>query len=278
MNYETLIYEKRGKVAKITLNRPERLNALNSTLIAEIPQAISEAAKDNEVRVVVITGAGRAFCAGADFRYADVRAGTVSPEVAEEPRAAAAGQGSDQGNLLYPFIGEAILGLQRMGKPTIAMVNGAAAGGGFELALACDMRFGSEKSRFRMVFTTIGITPGAGGVWTLPRVVGLSQACKIIFSGDFVESDEAHRIGLLDALIPSERLEADTMAFAQRLSDGPPIAIRLDKAMIYKGLETDLETSLLFQSACQNISLHSQDHVEGTKAFAEKRKPAFRGI
>ncbi len=278
MNYETLIYEKRDMVAKITLNRPQRLNALDSKLIMEIPQAIGEAARDDDVRAVVITGAGRAFCAGADFRYAEVRAGEVAPEVAEEPRAASAGRGTDQGYLLYPFVGEAILGLQRMGKPSIAMFNGAAAGGGFELALACDMRIGSEKARFRMVFTTIGITPGAGGLWTLPRIVGLSKACKIIFSGDFVEAEEAYRIGLLDDLVPAERLEEETMTFARRLAQGPPIALRLDKAMIYKGLETDLETALNFQTACQRISLHSQDHVEGTKAFAEKRKPIFRGI
>ena len=278
MNYEALIYEKRDMVAKITLNRPQRLNALDSKLIMEIPQAIGEAARDDDVRAVVITGAGRAFCAGADFRYAEVRAGEVAPEVAEEPRAASAGRNIDQGYVLYPFAGEVILGLQRMGKPTIAMVNGAAVGGGFELALACDMRIGSENARFRMVFTTIGITPGAGGVWALPRIVGLSKTCKIVFSGDFVEAEEAYKIGLLDDLVPAERLEEETMAFARRLAQGPPIALRLDKMMIYKGLETDLETALAFQTACENITLHSQDHVEGIRAFAEKRKPIFRGI
>ena len=278
MNYEALIYEKRDMVAKITLNRPQRLNALDSKLIMEIPQAIGEAARDDDVRAVVITGAGRAFCAGADFRYAEVRSGEVAPEVAEEPRAASAGRNVDQGYVLYPFAGEGILGLQRMGKPTIAMVNGAAVGGGFELALACDMRIGSENARFRMVFTTIGITPGAGGVWALPRIVGLSKTCKIVFSGDFVEAEEAYKIGLLDDLVPAERLEEETMAFARRLAQGPPIALRLDKMMIYKGLETDLETALAFQTACENITLHSQDHVEGIRAFAEKRKPIFRGI
>lgn len=277
MNYEALMYEKLDMVAKITLNRPERLNALDSKLIMEVPQAVDEAARDDDIRVVVVSGAGRAFCAGADFRYAQVRAGEVAPEVAEEPRAAMAGRSVDQGYVLYPFVGEAILGLQRMGKPTIAMVNGAAVGGGFELALACDMRIGSEKARFRMVFTTIGITPGAGGPWTLPRIVGLSKACKIIFSGDFVEAEEAYRIGLLDDLVPAERLEEETMAFARRLAEGPPIALRLDKMMIYKGLETDLETALAFQTACQNISLHSEDHTEGIRAFADKRKPVFHG-
>jgi len=278
MNYEALIYEKHDMVAKITLNRPERLNALDSKLMIEIPEAIAEAARDDNIRALVIGGAGRAFCAGADFRYSQVRSGEVAPEVAEEPRAAAAGRNMGQGNILHPFVGEAILGLQRMGKPTIAMVNGAAVGGGFELALACDMRIGSDQARFRMVFTTIGITPGAGGPWTLPRIVGLSKACKIIFSGDFIEAEEAYKMGLLDDLVPAERLEDETMAFASRLAQGPPIALRLAKMMIYKGLETDLETALAFEVACQNISLHSQDHIEGIRAFAEKRRPVFRGI
>ncbi len=276
MNYETIIYEKRDMVAKITLNRPDRLNALDYKLMSEdLPQAIAEAARDDDVRAVVVTGAGRAFCAGADFRYSQVREGVVAAEMAEEPRWA--GRHIDQGYVLHPFAEEVILGLQRMGKPTIAMVNGAAVGGGFELALACDMRIGSENARFRMVFTTIGITPGAGGVWVLPRIVGLSKACKIVFSGDFVEAEEAHKIGLLDDLVPVERLEEETMTFARRLAQGPPIALRLDKLMIYKGLETDLETAVAFQVACENITLHSQDHVEGIRAFAEKRKPIFRG-
>ena len=227
MNYEALIYEKHDMVAKITLNRPERLNALDSKLMIEIPEAIAEAARDDNIRALVIGGAGRAFCAGADFRYSQVRSGEVAPEVAEEPRAAAAGRNMGQGNILHPFVGEAILGLQRMGKPTIAMVNGAAVGGGFELALACDMRIGSDQARFRMVFTTIGITPGAGGPWTLPRIVGLSKACKIIFSGDFIEAEEAYKMGLLDDLVTAERLEDETMAFASRLAQGPPIALRL---------------------------------------------------
>ena len=281
MDYETVIYEKRDMVAKITLNRPQRLNALNYKLANEdLPQAIGEAARDDDVRAVVITGAGRAFCAGADFRYSEVRAGEVAPEVAEEARAVGRELGTymDTGNVLHILVREVILGLQRMGKPTIAMVNGAAVGGGFELALACDMRIGSENARFRMVFTTIGITPGAGGVWALPRIVGLSKTCKIVFSGDFVEAEEAYKIGLLDDLVPAERLEEETMAFARRLAQGPPIALRLDKMMIYKGLETDLETALAFQTACENITLHSQDHVEGIRAFAEKRKPSFRGI
>ena len=260
MAEELVLYNKKGAIATITLNRPDRMNAVNWEMHDLLAKGLEEAAQDDEVRVLIFTGAGRAFCSGTDM------SGGLTRSFAETLQQTLAGEKNRPGFNFTNFP-----------KPTIAMVNGAAVGGGFELALACDMRIGSEKARFRMVFTTIGITPGAGGPWTLPRIVGLSKACKIIFSGDFVEAEEAYRIGLLDDLVPAERLEEETMAFARRLAEGPPIALRLDKMMIYKGLETDLETALAFQTACQNISLHSEDHIEGIRAFADKRKPVFHG-
>ena len=272
MNYEALIYEKKDRIAKITLNRPERMNAFNAQMITELIQAIADADADDGVGVLVITGAGRGFCAGADFRYTQVRSGEVAAEEAEQR-----GTVFEEGRLLHPINKDVILGLQRMTKPTIAMVNGAAVGGGFDIALACDIRIGSENARFMVAFTRIGIVPGSGGAWLLLRVVGLPKACELIFTGDFVEAEEAYRIGLLNRLVPAERLEEETMALAQRIAQGPPIALRLDKIMIYKGLGTDLETALAFASACENIALHSQDHVEGVMAFAQKRQPQFRG-
>jgi len=272
MGYETVIYEKDEGIAKIILNRPERLNALNAQLMMELVVTVRDAAMDNGVRVLVIGGAGRGFCAGADFRYSEVRSGDVAPEEAEQR-----GMVFEEGRLLHPFNDEVILGLQRMDKPTIAMVNGAAVGGGFDIALACDIRIGSENARFMVAFTRIGIVPGSGGAWLLPRVVGLPKACELIFSGDFVEGEEAYRIGLLNRLVPAERLEEETMALARRIAQGPPIALRLDKLMIYKGLGTDLETALAFASACENITLHSQDHLEGVMAFTQKRQPQFQG-
>ena len=272
MGYEALIYEKRDRIAKITLNRPERMNAFNAQLVMELVETIGNAAMDDEVRVLIITGAGRGFCAGADFRYTQVRGGEVAPEEAEER-----GTVFEEGRLLHPITDGVILALQRMDKPTIAMVNGAAVGGGFDIALACDMRIGSENARFMVAFTRIGIVPGSGGAWMLPRVVGLPKACELIFTGNFVEAEEAYQIGLLNRLLPADRLEEETMALAQRIAQGPPIALRLDKMMIYKGLGTDLETALAFASACESITLHSQDHLEGVMAFAQKRQPVFRG-
>jgi len=272
MGYETLIYEKENGIARITMNRPERMNALNAQMIMELVGTVRDAATDDGVRVLVITGAGRGFCAGGDFSYSQVRGGEVAPEEAQER-----GGVLEEGRLLHPINEQVILALQKMDKPTIAMVNGAAVGGGFDLSLACDMRIGSENARFMVAFTRIGIAPGSGGAWLLPRVVGLPKACELIFTGDFVESEEAYRIGLLNRLVPADRLEEETMALAQRIAQGPPIALRLDKMMLYKGLGTDLETALAFASACERITLHSQDHIEGVMAFAQKRQPVFRG-
>ena len=272
MNYEAVIYEKKDRIAKVTLNRPERMNAFDVQMITELIQAIADADADDGIGVLVITGAGRGFCAGADFRYTQVRSGEVAAEEAEER-----GTIFEEGRLLHPINMNVILGLQRMGKPTIAMMNGAAVGGGFDIALACDMRVGSENARFMVAFTRIGIVPGSGGAWLLPRIVGLPKACELIFSGDFVGAEEAYRIGLLNKLVAADRLEEETMDLAQRIAQGPPIALRLDKIMIYKGLGADLETALAFASACENITLHTQDHVEGVTAFVQKRQPQFQG-
>jgi 2-(1,2-epoxy-1,2-dihydrophenyl)acetyl-CoA isomerase len=274
MNYEMLFYDKADKVAKITLNRPEKMNALNHQLQQELAAAVEQASRDDDVRSVVITGAGRGFCAGADFRYHEVREGTITAAEAEEPRGSG---GLDVGRIPDLLGKGVILGLHDMEKPTIAMVNGAAAGAGFDLALACDMRVGSENARFIMSFTRIGVPPGEGGCWTLPRVVGLPKAFEIILTGDRVEAEEAYRIGLLNRLVPAERLEEETLGFARRLAQGPPIAHRLDKLMLRKGLDSDLATALAFGSACVSIALQSEDHVEGVAAFAEKRQPRFRG-
>ena len=164
-----------------------------------------------------------------------------------------------------------------MAKPTLAVVNGPAVGGGFDIALACDMRIGSENARFMVAFTRIGLVPGTGGGWLLPRIVGLSQACRLIFTGDLVEAEEAHQMGLLDWLVPSDNLEEEAMALALRVAQGPPIALRLDKMMIYEGLNGDFETAVNLGSMCERLCLGTEDFKEGIKAFAEKRRPVFRG-
>ena len=264
MNYETIIYQKADNIARITLNRPEVLNAINRQVMAELLRAIGEASRDNDVRVLVLTGAGRAFCAGGDFKYLGAIAGTEEPEAEAET-------GGE------PFPEGIILGLRRMGKPVIAMVNGPAAGFGSDLALACDMRIGSDKARFVVAFTKIGLAPVTGTCWMLPRVVGVSKACRLIFTGDTVGSEEAYQMGILDELVPSDKLEEETMALARKLAQGPPIAIGFDKTLIYRGVETDLETSLKLSGAYERLCTQTEDFKEALKAFAEKKQPMFRG-
>ncbi len=263
MSFETILLEKKEEIGILTLNRPDRLNALNEKMYAELVQAIQEADQDDEVRVLILTGAGKAFCAGADV-------GRMS---AEERKA----RGSEEIRRGFRNIQAIILGLHRMEKPTIAMVNGAAVGGGFDLACACDLRTGSENARFMSAFVRIGLFPGFGGTWLYPRIIGIPKAAEMLFTGDFMEAKDAERFGLLNRLVPAADLEKETMSLARRIANGPPIAIRLSKMQLYKGLEMDLETALKMAAACETITLTSEDHQEGVAAFREKRPPKYRG-
>ena len=259
MNYETIIYEKADNIARITLNRPEVLNAINRQMMTELPQAIWQATEDDDVRVLILTGAGRGFCAGGDHKFLATIVGSQ-----------AAGRRD-------PFVEGVILGLQRMGKPAIAMVNGPAAGAGFDLALACDMRIGSENARFRVAFTLIGLAVGTGTGWMLPRIVGVSKACRLMFTGDPVGAEEAYQMGILDELVPSDKLEEQTMALARKLAQGPPIAIGFHKMLIYRGLESGFQTALSLSGLGERVCTGTEDFKEGLKAFAEKRPPVFKG-
>jgi enoyl-CoA hydratase/carnithine racemase len=171
-----------------------------------------------------------------------------------------------------------MLGLQRMEKPVFAMINGAAVGAGFDLACGCDIRIGSPRSRFMVAYVRIGLFPGFGGTWLYPRALGsIGKAAELLFTGDFMEAEEAHRLGFLNRMVPEEDLESVTMEMARKIADGPPIAIRLSKLMLYKGLEFDLETAMKMATAAETITLTSQDHAEGTAAFRESRRPKFEG-
>lgn len=266
MAYNTILVKKEAGVASVILNRPERLNAINEELTEELNSALDEVDRDDEVRVVVLTGAGRAFCAGADLST-----GAGRERIREETHGETIRRSLRHGP---PLTG---LKLQRLEKPTIAMVNGAAVGAGFGWALACDMRTGSEQTRFRVAFTTIGLIPGTGDAWLLPRLVGVAKAAEFLFSGDFIDAQEAYRVGLLNKLVPHENLEAETMALARRLAANPPIALRLNKLLLYKGLETDLESALEMAGSFQALAINTQDHLEGVAAFREKRQPQFIG-
>ena len=258
-------------IARVTLNRPERLNALNDQMQLEVTDALTQAESDDDVRVVIITGAGRAFCAGGDLNdlggSSDGNgAGWTSGNADEVRRSFRSAQGM-------------ILGVQRCEKPVIAMVNGVATGAGLDLACACacDIRIGTARSRFMSAYVRIGLFPGFGGTWLYPRTLGsLGRAAEMLFAGDFLEADEAYRLGFLNRLVDEEDLEATTISMAERIAAGPPIAIRLSKLMLYKGLEFDLETAMKMAAAGETITLTSQDHVEGVTAFRQKRAAEYR--
>ncbi len=262
--YETLLVKKEDHIATLALNRPERLNSINAKMMEELPLALHRIAQDKDVRVLILTGAGRAFCAGGDISQpADSSGfGTTVQEISH--------------GLLHVYKGTT-LQLFNMEIPTIAMVNGVATGWGFDLALACDLRIGSDKARFRVSFTAVGLTPATGGVWLMPRVMGLPKAAELIFTADFVDAGEAQRLGVLNKVVPVDKLESETLAVAKRIANGPPIALRLSKMQLYRGLETDLPAALDTSAACQAICITSEDHKEAVAAFGQKREPVFKG-
>lgn len=271
---ETITLDKRDGIATITLNRPEKLNSINEQLGAEFGAALSDVVADSRVRAVIITGAGKAFSVGGDFRYADLKAGKVSAEKSQD----AMGLYRDiRTGHLPPHSSSMFIDLLKLEKPTIAMINGDAIGGGLDLALCCDIRLGSAGSRFSVGFTTIGLTPDTGCTWLLPRLIGLGRALEMILTGDFYSAEEVCRFGLLNKVVPPPELEGQTRALAAKLAEGPPIAQRLSKQQVYEGLGMDFETAMAAAAAYLNLTALSQDHLEGIKAFVEKRKPKFEG-
>ena len=270
-DYELILYEadRDSSITQITLNRPDRLNALNDQMQVEIADAVARADADPDTRVVIITGAGRAFCAGGDMNQLG---------------GSANGNGSgwtsgnaDQVRRSFKLAQDMILGVQRCEKPVIAMVNGVATGAGLDLACACDIRTGTPRSRFMSAYVRIGLFPGFGGTWLYPRTLGsLGRAAEMLFTGDFLEAEDAYRLGFLNRLVAEDELEEATRAIAERIAAGPPIAIRLSKLMLYKGLEFDLETAMKMAAAGETITLTSQDHVEGVEAFRQKRAAEYR--
>jgi len=277
MKLETVIVRKENGIATIMLNRPERLNAINVQLIRDLTEAVDNVGKDHKVRAVVLTGAGQAFCSGGDFSYSSLRKGGVTANEMEDVDDGETRYiGYHQGRVFSGLHKKVILGLIEMEKPTIAMINGDAVGGGLEFALACDMRVASTQARVGVGFTRIGLTPGQGMTWLLPRMVGLGRALEFILLASLWTAEDAHQIGLINMVLPADKLESETMAIARRLADGPPVSLRLSKLQVYNGLRMDLDVALGFAGAAEYITLMTQNHIEGIQAFAQKRKPIYK--
>ena len=258
MSFETIIVEKKGYVAKITLNRPQRLNAINAALGLELKQALEEIAGDDEARVLVITGNPRI---------------TEKDGPKEIKYSFSAGWDLAETSPVEPVV-EMVANYE---KPVIAMVNGVALGGGCELALACDFIFASENSEMGLPEINRGLLPGWGGTQRLPRRIGLPLAKKMILTGDTVKGQEAKAIGLADEVVPMEQLEATVMAFAEKLASKPPLGLRKIKAVINKGMDTDIQSGLKLEQEALGFLMQTEDFQEGIAAFMEKREPRWKG-
>jgi len=263
MNYETITVKKKDRVATVTMNRPEKMNAVNLQMREELVAALQEVAEDPDAMVVVFTGAGRAFCSGLDHN------GLLGGGGEERGPSGTAQEVRRMQRIS--------LALQTMDKPTIAMVNGVALGIGCDFAFACDMRVGSDNAYFGSGFVRVGAIPGAGGSWLCTRLMGLGRGLEFLFTGDFLLAEAAERIGVLNKLVPADELEMETMKLAQKIAKGPPIAIRLTKRQAYKALEMDMETSLELASVGQAVAMSTEDYHEATTAFREKRGFEFKG-
>lgn len=266
MEFSYIFLNKEDHIATITLNRPEKLNSLNEKMFEEIAAALANIAVDDEIRVLILTGAGRAFCAGADLRKDEEGEQVIREQNAETIRRGV--RHSSRG---------CIEALQQLPQPTIAMVNGACVGAGFDLALACDIRIGSENSRFMMAYTRVGMIPGQGGVWLLSRVAGVPKAAELLFTGDFLNAEDAYKCGVLNRLVPAGDLEKETMGMAKRIASMPPLAIRINKMLLYRMLQMDLATALDFAAVAQPILITSEDCQEAITAFVEKRDGVYKG-
>ncbi len=258
---DDLLYEATERIATITLNRPEKLNAFTGPMIDRWAWALGEAQRDPEVNVVVVTGAGRAFCAGGDVE----RMGEGAPSPL------------DHKNALWEKIHRIPKMLDLMDKPVIAMVNGVTVGAGMGMALMCDLRIASDEARFSTGYVKVGLVPGDGDAFFLPRLVGIAKALELLWTGDFVEAREAERLGIVNRIVPAARLREETYALARKIAAGPQIAIRLIKRVAYQSLRLDLRTHLDLVSSHMVITRETEDHKEGVRAFQEKRPPKFPG-
>ncbi len=271
MAYEDLIYKVEEKhIAVITLNRPEIMNALTHNTHEELGRAIHEADQDDEVRVVVLTGAGKGFCSGDDVKSIFLGGG---PEGEDSEKKYMSSQ-------LGYLQGETLDGggahLLHINKPTIAAVNGAAVGYGCDITLMCDMRIASERARFGEVFLRVGLIPDEGMIM-LPRLVGLAKAYELILTADIIDGAEAARIGLVNKVVPHEELMPATMELAGRIANKPPISLKLAKEGIRRGLNMPLDEWNEWHSFAMRYCFATEDHKEGAMAFVEKREPVFKG-
>jgi len=270
-----VLFEVRpGGVALITLNRPDSLNAMGGELMPLLAQRLAECVSDTAIRCVVLTGAGRAFCAGGDVKgmaagAAGVGSGDGTGSFAADFARRVEGLRDSQKRTSYA--------LHTMSKPTIAMVNGHAVGAGLSLALACDLRVASDRAKLGTVFRNVGFSGDFGGSYYLPRLVGMGKARQLYFTGEIIEAEEALKIGMVSRVVPHDQLEQETMALASHLASGPTLAYARMKENLNRSESCDLLTLLDQEALNMILSGTTSDHREAARAFVEKRAPTFAG-
>jgi 2-(1,2-epoxy-1,2-dihydrophenyl)acetyl-CoA isomerase len=263
MGYETVLVEKKEQIARITLNRPEALNAINEKMGEELNAAFKEIERDEKTRCLVITGTGRAFCAGEDVSGLKERYATGSKPVL----------GDHLRKKYHPMI----LRLRGMEMPVIARLNGIAAGSGASIALACDIRIASEEAGLKQAFIGVGLVPDSGSSYFLTRLVGPGQAIELIMTGRTVPAKEALTLGLVHKVVPAADLDQAVDTIATQLATGPTKALGLSKRVVNRVTNLELPEALEYEAQHQDIAGRTNDHLEATRAFLEKRKPKFSG-
>jgi enoyl-CoA hydratase len=254
MAYENIVFEKEESIAVITFNRPEAMNALNNRTRAEFAAAVAEVAADDDIKVLILTGSGKAFVAGSDIKEFN----KTTPFAAHN----------------IDRLGEMV---EQLEKPVIAAVNGFCLGGGCEIAMGCDIIIASEKAKFGQTEINIGIIPGGGGTQRLPRLIGACRAKELIFTGDIIRAEEADRLGLVNRVVPMDELIPAAKELAGKIATKSAAALKLAKTAINRGMQTNLESGLRYEYELYSLSLSLEDKAEGVNAFLEKRAPKFVG-
>ena len=262
MEFTALKCEVSDSIATITLDRPEVLNAMNREMFEDLNNVFDAIASNLEVRAVLITGAGRGFCSGADLRSLATEPDIAEPSVFKS---------------YMRIINELILKMLRLDRPIVAAVNGPAVGAGANIALASDIIFMAREAYLSQIFVKRGLVPDFGGLYLLPRYVGISKAKELLFTGDKIDGEEAFRLGIANRVVPLDDLLPEAMKFAGKLASGPTVAIGLAKQGIHRGLESGVDAVLEFEALAQSIIRTTDDAVEAISAFLDKRDPNFQG-
>ncbi|HQB34923.1 MAG TPA: enoyl-CoA hydratase-related protein [Syntrophorhabdus sp.] len=255
------LYNVNNHVAIITLNRPKAKNAFSTEMISLWQEYLEEARKNDEIRVIIVTGKGDTFCSGGDIR--DMAEGKL--------------KSWDMKRFLWDGVHRIVLTLEDLDKPVIAAINGAAMGAGMDMAIMCDMRVCSDRAKLAESYIMMGLVPGDGGAYFLPRLTGVSKGLELLLTGDVIDPEEALRLGIVNRVVPHENLMEETMKLAAKIAARPPLAIRMMKRAVYQGQTSTLRAHLDYISSQISLLSETHDHMEAATAFLEKRTPVFTG-